>query len=39
MTSALAIEREDRLRVEAVVSHLADEAASITPFKHHSSSS
>jgi hypothetical protein len=35
MASALAIERQDRLCVEAIVRHLADKSASITPFKHH----
>jgi hypothetical protein len=38
MTSASAVKREDWLRVEAVVRHVADETASITTFKHHSSS-
>jgi hypothetical protein len=34
MTSASAIEREDRLCVKAIIGNLADVAASITPFKH-----
>jgi hypothetical protein len=35
MATTGAIEREDWLCVEAVVRHVADEAASIASFKHH----